>query len=83
MVPIQQRLSMCLAPSSPDSHMPRKFVRADFNADGRDDFALAINRGSPLIMSSVQAVVLSQPDDNIHRDNSDPKTHDGPCNLPC
>lgn len=45
-------------------HMPRKFVRADFNADGRDDFALAINHDDGRLNHEVpvQAVVLSQPD---------------------
>lgn len=45
-------------------HMPRKFVRADFNSDGKDDFALAINHDDGRLNQEVpvQAVVLSQPD---------------------
>jgi hypothetical protein len=45
-------------------HMPRKFVRADFNADGKDDFALAINHDDGRLNQEVpvQAVVMSQPD---------------------
>ena len=44
-------------------HMPRKFVRADFNSDGKDDFALAINHddGRNNQEVPVQAVVMSQP----------------------
>ena len=44
-------------------HMPRKYVRADFNGDGRDDFGLAINHddGRSNQEVPVQAIVLSQP----------------------
>ncbi len=44
-------------------HMPRKYVRGDFNADGRDDFALAINHDDGRLNQEVpvQAVLLSQP----------------------
>ena len=43
-------------------HMPRKFVRGDFNADGKDDFALAINHDDGRLNQEVpvQAVLLSQ-----------------------
>ncbi len=45
-------------------HMPRKFVHADFNSDGKTDFALAINHDDGRLNQEVpvQVVVLSQPE---------------------
>ena len=45
-------------------YMPRKWVQADFNDDGRDDVALAINTDDGRLNHAVpyQVVLMSQPD---------------------
>jgi hypothetical protein len=47
--------------------MPRKWVQADFNSDGRDDYALAVNTDDGRLNHDVpyQIVLMSKPDGQI------------------